>query len=622
MPGSQKPRAKCECHEVIKDLGPGMIQKFIKHRPTCTYKTKTDRAIKRLKRKADIWEQPLALWCVIRNKMLQAAFAAPNTNALVEVYLEKQSATVRKIIGKLKLNDIHSGKLSDQMQQHWDNVVKIVIHSMSKYEMQLILITSIWRSKVNRAVQLHILALFLAFMGDDLSDYPYLETVVGADSLPTDDPTDLSEKLLRALFETPRRKQQKSREEQSNGRVENLHMPWFGKKKPQPAQTATPLIHNQHQQQPHQQGHTPYMAHQHQGQHQPQHTPTHQHQHQHALLPQTSNHASTTTTSSHKLRSNVQHQLVRFGILCDQDYHPETVLSTVVDRFTTTVGGGRFCTYDGIVNQQSRAPLVRVFKAAFNKATPDCQVVSATLVFQNASWRLDLLDQLGSKRYKCVHIVITVHPGGSAPAWGHIAALVITDQNSVPGHKAGTIYTYDPQKGSAYPKAHHKGGTYGSFYELLQSRDVESPRALNPDDWNWPDPHGLVGTGLQEWLEIGQGGTRVHANPNEAGPPWWCKAESVSCNTTCPQVDRGGLCVTLVVLMTVLCSTLGVWNMPLVSQTAQQVLEAYLNLQSDKQNMAGNPARAILRRRIFHWVLDRYHGDLAWSAKQACIPRQ
>ena len=620
MPGSQKPRAKCECHEVIKDLGPGMIQKFIKNRPTCTYKTKTDRVIKRLKRKADIWEQPLALWCVIRNKMLQAAFAAPNINALVEVYLEKQSATVRKVlrkgIGKLKLNDIHSGKLSDQMQQHLDNVVKIVIHSMSKYEMQLILITSIWRSKVNRAVQLHILALFLAFIGEhDLSDYPYLETVVGADSLPTD-PTDLSEKLLRALFETPRRKQQKSREEQSNGRVEN--MPWFGNRtktkhhQPQPGQTATPLIHNQHQQQPHQQGHTPYMAHQHQGQHQPQHTPTHQHQHQHALLPQTSNHASTT------LHLSVQFQLVQFGILCDQDYHPTTVLDTVRKRF---LGDTRFCTYDGLVNQQSPAPLVRVFKEAFKP--PDCQVVSATLVFQNASWSLTLLDQLGSTRYKCVHIVITVHPGGSAPAWGHIAALVM--ENSavrVPGHNAGTIYTYDPQKGSAYPKAHHKGGAYGSFYELLRSGDValHPPASLNPDHWNWPDPHGLVGTGLQEWLEIGKGGTRVQADPKEAGTPWWCKAENVSCNT-CPQVDRGGMCVTLVVLMTVLCSTLKVWNMPLVSQTAQQVLEAYLNLQRDNQNITDNPARAILRRRIFHWVLDRYYGDLGWSGTQACIPR-
>jgi hypothetical protein len=53
---------------------------------------------------------------------------------------------------------------------------------MSKCEVQLILIAAIF--KLRRAVQLRILKLFLEFIEKpDLLDYPYIQTVVGADTI-------------------------------------------------------------------------------------------------------------------------------------------------------------------------------------------------------------------------------------------------------------------------------------------------------------------------------------------------------------------------------------------------------------------------------------------------------
>ena len=73
-----------------------------------------------------------------------------------------------------------------------DKLVKVVIRGMSKCEVQLILIAAIF--KLRRAVQLRILKLFLEFIEKpDLLDYPYIQTVVGADTIPT-------EKILGSLL--------------------------------------------------------------------------------------------------------------------------------------------------------------------------------------------------------------------------------------------------------------------------------------------------------------------------------------------------------------------------------------------------------------------------------------
>ena len=68
-----------------------------------------------------IWEKSLALWCDIRTKMFQVAFAAPKAKQA------KQSESITRQFNRRG----KSGELCD------DELVKVVIRDMSKCEVQL-----------------------------------------------------------------------------------------------------------------------------------------------------------------------------------------------------------------------------------------------------------------------------------------------------------------------------------------------------------------------------------------------------------------------------------------------------------------------------------------------------
>mgnify|MGYP007086552354 CR=1 FL=1 len=71
-----------------------------------------------------IWEKSLALWCDIRTKMLQVAFAAPKAKQA------KQSESITRLKRQFNRRG-KSGELCD------DELVKVVIREMSKCEVQL-----------------------------------------------------------------------------------------------------------------------------------------------------------------------------------------------------------------------------------------------------------------------------------------------------------------------------------------------------------------------------------------------------------------------------------------------------------------------------------------------------
>ena len=185
----KKAEAKCKCRPVTKHLGPGMVQKIMTHRPTCAYKPQPDKVFARLAHYASIWEKPLALWSDIRTKMIQASFAAPKAVAMG--YSAQQSNRITQL--KQEFDRLNRQFDSDTSFEYCDDkLVKVVIRGMSKCEVQLILIAAIF--KLRRAVQLRILKLFLEFIEKpDLLDYPYIQTVVGADTIPT-------EKILGSLL--------------------------------------------------------------------------------------------------------------------------------------------------------------------------------------------------------------------------------------------------------------------------------------------------------------------------------------------------------------------------------------------------------------------------------------
>lgn len=270
-----------------------------------------------------------------------------------------------------------------------------------------------------------------------------------------------------------------------------------------------------------------------------------------------------------------------------------------------------FCHYRQLNSPEHRDTLSTRFVRVYRPAS-SCQIIQANLQYRDNRWELKFPAGLRidpSKTYVCVHIVYAVHNDPSSNAWGHITALVLDSKRKI-------MYSYDPQKhSSAFPLPGLQKGI--TAYHLLRELVGKTQLPIDLSGYSWSEPQ-AEGMGLQEWLEDNGEGNRTPV-PEGAGPVWWCK------DTRCPlcpdgsrQRDHGGMCVTLVILLTVVCDTLGVWDMTQVSNAVLRVFETFLSEQKQKgDRYQGNPARAILRRRVFMWVLNGYSQN-NWQRLRAC----